>query len=131
MTDALNVPTNLYYTKEHEWVEFITDDKVRIGITDFAQNALGEVVYVELPDEGTELKKDETFGVVESIKSVSDLFAPLSGKVSEKNAHLEDNPEDCKDAYGQWMLEIELSNPSEKESLLSAEDYQKICAEQG
>lgn len=124
---ATNIPENLKYTKEHEWV-LVEGDTVTVGITDFAQSALGDIVFLETPDVGTTLTLGETFGVVESIKSVSDLYVPLSGEVVEKNADLEGSPEQINsDAYGSWLIKIKLSNTSELNNLLSASDYENFC----
>src|SRR5690606_16007824 len=118
---------NLKYTKEHEWV-LIEGDIATVGITDFAQSALGDIVFLETPEAGTTLTLGETFGVVESIKSVSDLYVPLSGEVIEKNADLEGSPEQINsDAYGSWLIKIKLSNTSELNNLLSASDYENFC----
>ncbi len=119
-----NIPNDLKYTKDHEWAK-IEGDTAIIGITDFAQSALGDIVFVELPAVGKTLDHHQTFGVVESIKSVSDLFSPLSGTVIESNANLVNAPELCNSGpYDQaWMIKIKLSNPSEVNSLLSASDY--------
>jgi glycine cleavage system H protein len=123
----MNTPDNLKYTKEHEWV--LTQGNVAtIGITDFAQSSLGDIVFVELPDAGTELSTDAAFGVVESIKSVSDLFAPISGKVLEKNNAVEDLPESCnEDPYKNWLIKIEIKDPSEIDGLMTASDYEEYC----
>jgi len=124
---ATNIPENLKYTKEHEWV-LIEGDIATVGITDFAQSALGDIVFLETPEAGTTLTLGETFGVVESIKSVSDLYVPLSGEVIEKNADLEGSPEQINsDAYGSWLIKIKLSNTSELNNLLSASDYENFC----
>lgn len=124
---ATNIPENLKYTKEHEWV-LVEGDTVTVGITDFAQSALGDIVFLETPEVGTTLKKGETFGVVESIKSVSDLYVPLSGEVVEKNSSLEDSPEQINaDAYGSWLIKVKLSDTNELNNLLSAADYENFC----
>lgn len=124
---ATNIPGNLKYTKEHEWT-LIEGDTVTVGITDFAQSALGDIVFLEVPEVGTDLKAGSTFGVVESIKSVSDLYAPLSGEVVAKNNDLEGSPEKInEDAYGSWLIKIKMNNPSEVNSLLTAEQYQEFC----
>lgn len=122
----MELPEDLLYTKEHEWARFEDDGKVRVGITAHAAKELGDVVFVELPEVGAELEKDSPFGVVESVKAVSDLYAPLSGKVVARNGSLEDNPEQVnEDPYGDgWMLVIEPSDESEKDDLLDAGDYQ-------
>lgn len=124
---ATNIPANLKYTKEHEWV-LVEGDTATVGITDFAQSALGDIVFLETPDTGSSFSAGETFGVVESIKSVSDLYVPLSGEVIEKNAELEGSPEQINsDAYGSWLIKIKLTNTSELDNLLSAADYENFC----
>jgi len=120
-----NFPEDLKYSKEHEWCR--VDGKIAtIGITWHAQDALGDIVYCELPDAGDELSVDQTFGVVESVKAVSDLYAPVSGKVLEKNDGVIESPEGLnEDPYGDaWMLKVELSDPSEVERLMSKADYE-------
>lgn len=119
-----NVPSNLKYSKEHEWVR-VEGNRAYIGITDFAQSELGDIVFVELPEVGDELTADATFGTVESVKTVSDLFAPISGKIVEVNGELVDAPEKVNEApyEGGWMLVVELTNESELDNLLSADDY--------
>ena len=117
-----DIPPDLHYTAEHEWVRRSGDDTVRIGITDFAQSALGDVVFVQLPDQGAELTAGESFGEVESTKSVSDLYAPVSGKVTAVNGDLEGSPQLVNsDPYGAgWLLDIQVSDGSELESAISA-----------
>ncbi len=123
----MNTPENLKYTKEHEWV-LIEGNVATLGITDFAQSSLGDIVFVELPDEGSVLEANGAFGVVESIKSVSDLFTPVSGKVLEKNNNVEDNPEACnQNPYENWLIKIEISNTNELADLMSATDYNQFC----
>ena len=124
-----NVPNELKYTKEHEWAK-LEGDVVTIGITDFAQSSLGDIVFVELPEVGKQLNSHQTFGVVESIKSVSDLYSPLTGTVVEVNSDLVNSPELCNaEPYGNaWMIKIKLSNASEVNSLLSASDYQNYLS---
>ena len=124
-----NIPTELKYTKDHEWVKSEGDTAI-IGITDFAQSALGDIVFVELPEAGKLLNNNQTFGVVESIKSVSDLFSPLSGTVIETNNEVVNAPELCNvEPYGNaWLIKIKLSNPAEINSLLSASDYQNFLS---
>ncbi|GED69691.1 glycine cleavage system H protein [Brevibacillus reuszeri] len=126
------VVENWLYSKEHEWVEVLGENRVRVGITDFAQNQLGDLVFVEIPQVGDEVTADETMGTVESVKAVSDLFSPVSGKVVEVNAELEDSPEVINsDAYGQgWMIVIELSNPDELKGLLTAQQYAAFVEEE-
>ena len=127
----MGVPKDLRYTEEHEWLK-VDGTKGVIGVTQFAQDQLGDVVFVEVPTVGTELEKENTFGVVESVKTVSDLYAPISGKVVAVNKDLEANPELVnQDCYGKgWMIEIELSDPSQADGLLSAEAYEAFIKEQ-
>ncbi|MEI7704918.1 MAG: glycine cleavage system protein GcvH [Deltaproteobacteria bacterium] len=127
----MNVPDDLKYTRDHEWAR-IQGNRITVGITDFAQDQLGDVVFVELPDVGDEVKKGETFGVVESTKAVSDLFAPVSGKVVEVNAPLVDAPETVnEDPYEEgWMIVIEASDPKELGELLDASAYRKFVEEE-
>ena len=127
-----NVPGDLKYTKEHEWAK-IEGDRARIGITDFAQEQLGDVVFVELPKVGAKVTSMSTFGVVESVKAVSDLFAPLTGEVVEVNAERPKKPETVnRDPYGQgWMLVIRMANPAEANALLSAAQYEQLIAAGG
>ena len=123
-------PTDRKYTKEHEWIQ-VNGNSATIGITDYAQESLGDIVFVEVHKAGTELVAGKTFGTVESVKAVSDLFAPASGKVTEVNGELATAPEKVnKDAHGSWMVKITLKNPSELDSLLSAADYEKFVAEE-
>lgn len=124
-------PTDYKYTKEHEWLK--PDGKTAtIGITTYAQESLGDIVFVELPKVGAELTAGKTFGSVESVKAVSDLYAPASGTVTEINGALATSPENInKDAHGSWMIKIALKNPGELNSLLSAADYEKFVAEEG
>ncbi len=124
-------PTDFKYTKEHEWIK--SDGKTAtIGITDYAQGSLGDIVFVDLPKPGTEITAGKTFGSVESVKAVSDLYAPASGTVTEVNGELATAPEKInKDAHGSWMVKLTLKNPGELNSLLSAADYEKFVAEEG
>ena len=130
-----DIPPDLSYTAEHEWVRRSGDDTVRVGITDFAQSALGDVVFVQLPDAGTELTAGESFGEVESTKSVSDLYAPVSGKVSAVNTDLDGSPQLVNsDPYGAgWLLDVQVSEVGELESaissLLDAEAYRGTLTE--
>lgn len=126
----MELPKDLLYSEEHEWVKK-EDDHVRIGITDFAQDELGDIVFVELPEAGDELEINEPFGSVESVKTVSELYAPISGKVIEVNEELEDSPEFVNESpYDKaWMVVIEPANPSELDELLSAESYQEVIEE--
>ena len=123
-------PADFKYTKEHEWIK--ADGKsATIGITHHAQEALGDIVFVELPKPGTELTKGKSFGSVESVKAVSDLYAPASGSVTEVNDALATAPEKINsDAHGSWMVKIKLSNAAEADKLLSAADYEKFVAEE-
>ena len=123
----MNFPKDLKYTKDHEWAK-IDGNVVTVGITDHAQSALGDVVYVELPKVGRAVKKGETFGVVESIKAVSDLYSPLSGTVKEVNESLPNDPSSInRDPYvGSWMVKIEASNASELEELMDATKYEAL-----
>ena len=127
-----NVPPDLRYTREHEWAK-VEGDRARIGITAFAQEQLGDVVFVELPKVGAKVAAMKTFGVVESVKAVSDLFAPITGEVVEVNALLPKKPELVNsDPYGQgWMLVIRMSDPKEVDGLMSAADYEKLTAGAG
>ena len=121
------IPQNLRYTKDHEWA-LIESDTATIGITDFAQSALGDVVFVEVPEVGKALKQGEAFGVVESIKSVSDLYSPLTGTVIEKNSNVESSPEKINEnAYDGWLIKLKITNPSEVDSLLKPDTYQEFC----
>jgi len=124
-------PADYKYTKEHEWLK--SDGKTAtIGITSYAQDSLGDIVFVELPKVGSELSAGKTFGSVESVKAVSDLYAPASGTVTEVNGELTTAPEKInKDAHASWMIKIALKNPNDLNSLLSAADYEKFVAEEG
>ena len=123
----MNIPSELKYTKDHEWIR-VEGDVAFIGITDFAQGELGEIVYVEIETEGETLDKEEVFGTVEAVKTVSDLFMPLSGEVIEFNESLEDAPELVnKDPYGEgWMVKVAISDVSQLKDLLDAEAYQNL-----
>lgn len=125
----MNVPADLKYTKDHEWIK-IDGDTATIGITDFAQSELGDIVYVEIETEGETLDKEEVFGSIEAVKTVSDLFMPVSGEVIELNSEIESNPEVINsDAYGAgWLIKIKISDSSELDDLLSADDYQGVIA---
>jgi len=123
-------PTEYKYTKEHEWLQ-VDGATGTIGITDYAQNSLGDIVFVELPKVGAELKAGETFGTVESVKAVSDLFAPVSGTVTSVNEDLATSPEKVNsDPHTAWMVKVTLKNPAEITALLSAEDYERFVAEE-
>jgi len=123
----MNTPKELRYSEEHEWVK-VEGDKVRIGITDFAQSELGDIVFVELPEIGDELQADEPFGSVESVKTVSELYAPISGKVVEINGNLDDSPEFVNESPYEkaWMIVIEPANPADIEKLMTAEQYEEM-----
>jgi glycine cleavage system H protein len=119
-------PANLKYTKDHEWIE-LSGNRAKVGITDYAQKQLGDVVYIELPEVGRTLKLGESFGTIESVKAVSELYAPVSGAVVEVNASLKDRPEAINvDSHGSWLIGIELSNTTEIEGLLDAVDYDAL-----
>ena len=124
----MNIPDDLKYTKEHEWFRDNGDGTVTIGITDFAQGELGDIVFVELEPEGSEFDQDEVLGTVEAVKTVSELFSPVSGEVTEINEDLEDDPELVNnDPYGNgWMVKMKLSDASELDSLLSPDDYEQL-----
>ena len=123
----MNFPENLRYTKDHEWVK-IEGDEATVGITDFAQRELGDIVYVEIETVGKELNSGEVFGTVEAVKTVSDLFLPVSGMVTEVNPGLNGNPEAVNsDPYGEgWMIKMKVSNAADLDNLLTAEAYQKM-----
>jgi glycine cleavage system H protein len=127
----MKFPKKLRYTREHEWV-LIEGNQATVGITDFAQHELGEVVYVELPKVGDSVTKDEPFGVVESVKAASDVYAPVSGEVSESNDDLVSSPELLNDdPYGDaWLIRVEMSDPSEVEHLMTAQDYKDYVEEE-
>jgi glycine cleavage system H protein len=123
-------PADFKYTKEHEWIK-VEGNTGTIGITDHAQASLGDIVFVELPRVGAELKAGSSFGTVESVKAVSDLFAPVSGTVTEVNADLATSPEKVNsDAHAAWMVKVNLKNPAEVNGLLSSADYEKFAAEE-
>ncbi len=126
----MSVPAELRYTEEHEWVKN-EDGKVRIGITEFAQSELGDIVFVELPQVGDEIKADEPFGSVESVKTVSELYAPISGKVVEINEDLEDSPEFVNESPYEkaWMVVVEPTDTAQFEGLLTAEQYTALIEE--
>jgi glycine cleavage system H protein len=121
-------PTNLKYTKDHEWID-LAGERGRVGITDYAQAQLGDVVYVDLPDVGAKLKQGQSFGTIESVKAVSELYAPITGEVVEVNTALKDKPETVnKDPHGSWMIVIRMTSAGEADALLSAAQYEKIIA---
>ncbi len=123
----MNVPANLKYTKDHEWVK-IDGNTATIGVTDFAQGELGDIVYIEIETQGETLAQEEVFGSIEAVKTVSDLFMPLSGEIIEFNEDLEGNPEVVNtDPYGDgWMIKVNISDASELDSLLSASEYEAL-----
>lgn len=126
----MNLPKDLRYSKEHEWVK-VEGDKVRIGITDFAQSELGDIVFVELPEEGDDVTADEPFGSVESVKTVSELYAPISGKVVEVNEDLDDSPEFVNESPYEkaWMIVVEPENMDDVDKLMTAEEYENLVKE--
>lgn len=123
----MNFPSELKYTKDHEWVK-VEGTQATIGITDFAQRELGDIVYIDVNSVGTEVAKEEVFGTVEAVKTVSDLFMPITATVNEINAALNDNPELVNsDPYGEgWMVKVTLTDAAEVDGLLSAEDYKAL-----
>jgi glycine cleavage system H protein len=123
----MNVPGNLKYTKDHEWIR-IEGETGFIGITDFAQGELGDIVFIEIETVGETLGKEEVFGTIEAVKTVSDLFMPVGGEITEMNPDIEKSPELVnKDPYGAWMIKVKISDPSELEDLLSPEQYKEIA----
>ena len=127
----MNAPDGLKYTKEHEWIS-VEGNVATIGITDHAQSNLGDIVYVELPEEGEHVRKDDTYGVVESVKAVSDCYAPVSGKVLDTNTTLTDNPETInEDCYGEgWMIKVEITDNAELDDNLVQKQYEEFVAEE-
>ena len=122
----MTYPANLKYTKDHEWID-LAGDTGKVGITDFAQQQLGDVVYVELPEVGAKLKQGQSFGTIESVKAVSELYSPVSGEVVDVNTALKDKPEAVnKDPHGSWMVAIKLANAGEAGALLDATKYQDL-----
>jgi len=127
----MKILEGLYYTRDHEWVR-LEGNRAYIGITDFAQLGLGDVVYAELPEAGSELKAGDAFGVVESVKAASDVYTPVSGQVADVNGVVADTPEILNsDPYGSWMICVELSNPSELDGLMGPEAYNDWCLQEG
>ena len=119
-------PAGFKYTKDHEWIE-LEGDRGKVGITDYAQQQLGDVVYVDLPDVGAKLKQGQSFGTIESVKAVSELYSPVSGEVAEVNTALKDKPEMTnKDPHATWMVVLKLTNPGEVGALLDATQYQAL-----
>ena len=125
----MNFPADLKYTKDHEWIR-VEGDVAYVGITDFAQSELGEIVYVDITTEGETVEKEEVFGTIEAVKTVSDLFMPAIGEVLEVNPELEDAPELVnEDAYGKgWLIKVTVADPAQLDELLSADEYQKLIA---
>lgn len=125
----MNFPTDLKYTKDHEWIR-VEGNEAYVGITDYAQSELGEIVYVDITTEGETIDKEDVFGTIEAVKTVSDLFMPVSGEVLEINGELEDAPQLVnEDAYGKgWLIKIRLTELSELDDLLSAADYEQLIA---
>ena len=123
----MNIPEELRYTKDHEWIK-IEGTRATVGITDFAQSELGDIVYLDITTKGQELSQHDVFGTVEAVKTVSDLFMPVSGKVIEINPILEGSPEKVnEDPYGEgWLIKVEVTNPAEIEGLLSAQAYKEV-----
>ena len=125
----MNIPANLKYTKDHEWIK-IDGNTATIGITDFAQCELGDIVYVDISTVGQEIGQHEVFGTIEAVKTVSDLFMPVSGKVLEVNAELDANPEKVnEDPYAGWLIKMEVSDASQADGLLSAEAYKELIGQ--
>jgi glycine cleavage system H protein len=124
----MNTPENLKYAKSHEWVKDNGDGTVTVGITDHAQDALGDIVFVELPSVGTQFSAGDTFGVVESVKAASDVYAPVGGEVLEVNSALEDSPETINDApyEGGWLMKLKISDAADLDGLLDASAYQQV-----
>jgi glycine cleavage system H protein len=124
----MKILSELLYSSDHEWVK-VEGDKAYIGISDYAQHALGDIVFVELPEIGSEITSGDVFGVIESVKAASDMYTPLSGKVLEINEDLIDNPELVnKDSYESWMLQIEITNKEELTELMNDEQYNEYCS---
>ena len=125
----MNFPADLKYTKDHEWIR-VDGDVAYVGITDYAQGELGEIVFVDITTEGEVVAKEEVFGTIEAVKTVSDLFMPVSGEVIEANAELDDKPELVnEDVYGNgWLIKISVSDPSERDELMSAAEYEQMIA---
>jgi glycine cleavage system H protein len=126
----MKILEDLYYSKEHEWVK-VEGDKAYVGITDFAQHALGDIVFIELPELDAEFSKGDEFGVVESVKAASDVYIPISGKILEVNETLIDNPAAANnDPYESWFAVVEISDKSELAELLDSKDYEKLCSKE-
>lgn len=126
----MEVKKDLFYSNDHEWVR-VEGEKAYIGITDHAQHSLGEIVYVEMPEIGDELNTGDVFGVIESVKAASDSYVPVSGKVIEINETLSDSPQLInEDPYGSWILVVEMSNKSDLDNLMNAEQYEEFCSKE-
>ncbi|QKG79071.1 glycine cleavage system protein GcvH [Tenuifilum thalassicum] len=127
----MNIPSNLKYTKDHEWIKDEGNGLATVGVTDFAQTQLGDIVFVEIETQGETLDKEEVFGTIEAVKTVSDMFMPVSGEVVEVNPVLADQPDIVnKDPYGEgWMIKIKMTNPDELNELLSADQYKEVIDE--
>lgn len=126
----MKILKDLYYSKDHEWIK-VEEDKAYIGITDFAQNSLGAIVYVDLPSVDEKFSAGDPFGAVESVKAASDMLMPIDGKVIEINEELDDSPESVnKDAFGSWVIAVEILDKSQLDGLLSAEDYEIFCSKE-
>lgn len=125
----MNFPSDLKYTKDHEWIR-VDGNVAYVGITDYAQSELGEIVFVDITTEGETLEKEEVFGTIEAVKTVSDLFMPVAGEVIEANAELDDKPELVnEDVYGNgWLIKISMANPAELDELLTAAEYEQLIA---
>jgi glycine cleavage system H protein len=123
----MSVPADLKYTSEHEWIR-VEADEIVVGVTDFAQGELGDVVFIEIETEGETLSKGDTFGTIEAVKTVSDLYMPVDGEVAEVNSALEDTPElvNSEPFKGGWMIRVKMSDPSQLDELLSADDYSAL-----
>jgi len=126
----MKILNDLKYTKSHEWIK-VEGDKALVGITDYAQEHLGEIVFVELPEPGAELAAGDSLGVVESVKAVADVYVPASGIVKEINEELLDDPGKLnEDAFGNWQISLELTDPAQLDELLDASEYEKLCKEE-
>jgi glycine cleavage system H protein len=127
----MNIPSNLKYTKDHEWIKDEGNGMATVGVTDFAQSQLGDIVFIEIETQGETLAKEEVFGTIEAVKTVSDMFMPVSGEVVEVNPKVTEQPDIVnKDPYGEgWMIKIKMTNPAELNDLLNAEQYKEIINE--
>jgi len=126
----MDIRNDLFYSNDHEWVR-VEGNKAYVGITDFAQNSLGEIVYVELPEVGDELSAGDVFSVIESVKAASDSYLPVSGKIIEVNEELSDSPQLInEDPYGNWIVVVEMTDKSELDDLMNAEQYEEFCSKE-